>query len=869
MSEDRFSARLAWVREGAGPELDCPHSLFEVSIAEGYPRILDRTQCMRLIKAGQFNADESHLRTLESGEVLASFAIFNVLLQRRAGHEVARQVTLPQGSSSATAAVEHIWAPAAQWAAELAVQLVDIACGRLVATDRNLMDAIFAYEKLCTAGPRVDHRYLFVEARRRGLPAVLKPPFDLLLGHGINQRRLHRFITDRTSHLGVRLSTSKTRTLQKLANAGLPVPFHVPAANLAEAQKAAQTIGFPLVVKPVNTDRGIGVTVGITSAAELERAYHIARQHDAEVAVEQFVPGETYRLLVVDGKFIAAACTQATPVIGDGKSTVREIVNRINLSPSRGPGHLKPLSFMELDNEALAILKSLSLTPESVLPFGRTIRLRSVSNLSRGGQSISVTDQVHPDNRKLAEACARIIGLDLTGIDFRSTAIGKSWKDGYGAVIEVNPSPGLRMHVNPGKGQESDIAGPILDLLYPNGAPSRIPIVAVTGTNGKTTTTRMIAHMLMKAGLVTGVTTTDEAAVSGRIIQRGDCAGAGPARRVLSVPLTEAAVLETARGGVIKYGLGFDRCSVAVVTNIEADHLGELGVQTIEDLARVKLTVPMSAGRVVLNAGNHHCLDMRRELQGKEIVLFSTVAGNHAVREHLAGGGTAYVLRESGQGEVILRLRGEEEAVLLPSADIPVTFGGSAKHNVENALAAFAAVYCLGIDDTTACEAARSFLADAESNRGRLNPFPGFPFEVFVDYAHNKHAFEAIGGFVDRRMISGRKLCVVTMNASRISSDNACDAMTALAGHFDHYVTCNHDSPKKRREGFSQVLANGLSVAGVHAESITICGGEDEAIDIALSLASPGDMIMLLIGYEPHRILEVLRNRVVAPEAES
>lgn len=862
MIDGKFSAKLLWVRNGAGPDLECPHSLFELSIPGDYPRSLDQAQCLRLLRAGQFDADDGHLRTLGSGSVLAAFAVFNVLLQRRAGHDVARHVTLPRGTS-ATAAVEHIWAPAAQWAAELAVQFVDIASGRLVAPDGKIIDAIFAYEKSCMAGPRVDHRYLFAGARRRGLPAVLKPPYDLLLGHGMHQRRLHRFMTDRTSHLGVRLATSKTRTLRKLAVAGLPVPLHLAVTTLADAQKAARTIGFPLVVKPVNTDRGLGVTVGITSAAELERAYHLARQHDAEVAVEQFVPGDTYRLLVVDGKFIAAARTQPTPVIGDGKSTVREIVNRINLSPFRGPGHLKPLSHMELDDEALGLLRSLSLTPDSVLPFGRTIRLRSVSNLSRGGQSISVTDQLHPDNRALAEACARVIGLDITGIDFRSSAIGKSWTEGHGAVIEVNPSPGLRMHLKPARGEESDVAGPILDLLYPGGAPSRIPIVAVTGTNGKTTTTRMIAHILMKAGLLTGVTTTDEAAVGGRIIERGDCAGAGPARRVLSVPLLEAAVLETARGGIIKYGLGFDLCSVAVVTNVEADHLGEHGVQTIEDLARVKLTVPKTAARVVLNAGNRHCLDMRRELTGKEIVLFSAHAGNPAVREHLSAGGTAYVLGEGGRGEAILRLRGEERTVLIHTAEIPVTFGGSARHNVENALAALAAVHCLDIDDRTACAAAGSFLAGAEFNLGRLNPVPGFPFEVFVDYAHNKHGFEAIAAFTDRRKADGRKLCVVTMNATRITDHDACDAMTALAGHFDHYVTCNHDSPKKRREGFSRILAHGLSTAGVGAETITVCEGEDEAIGMALSRAAPGDMVMLLIGYEPHRILEVLRSRAL------
>ena len=870
MSDEKFSARLLWVRNGAGPELDCPHSLFELGLNDSHPWTLDQNQCTRILKAAHLDADEAEARVLTTGDVFTAFAIFALLLQRRAGYAVTRQLTLPKGESDATAAVEHIWAPSAQWAGELAAQFVEIACGRLVTTDENVVDAVLAYEKNCKAGPRVDHRYLYLEARRRGLPAVLKPPFDLVLGHGKNQRRLHRMMTDRTPHLAFKLTSSKTRTLSKLEDAGLPVPKHIPVANIADAQKAAQHIGFPVVVKPVNTDRGVGITVGINSASALEQAYRYAREYDAEVAVEQFLPGETFRLVVVNGKLIAAACTQPTPVIGDGKSTVRDIVTRINMSAMRGPGHQKPLTWIEFDEEAHAILKSQSLTPDTVLPFGRTIRLRSASNLSRGGQSVSVTSRVHPDNRKLAETCARISGLDIAGIDFRSEAIEKSWEDGFGAVIEVNPSPGLRMHIHPTNGEVDDLATPILDLLYPHNAESRIPIVAVTGTNGKTTTTRMIAHVLRSVGLVTGVTTTDEAVVDGKVIQRGDCAGAGFARRVLSVPTVEAAVLETARGGLIKYGLGFDRCSVAVVTNIEADHLGELGIETLEDIARVKLIVPLSAEQVVLNADNGHCLAMRAALAGKRIVLFSTNAENPAVQEHLRGGGTAYVLDTAGQAESILRLEEERSTVLIPVADIPITFNGNARHNVENALAAFAAVYCLGIADRQSSEAAREFRPDPESNLGRLNPLSGFPFDVIVDYAHNKHGFAAIACFVSRRPPTGRNLCVVTMNASRITDEIAFDSMTALAGHFDHYVTCNHDSPKKRREGFSDLLQKGLVAAGVGERLISVCDGEDEAIDKALALAQPGDLVMIMIGYEPHRLIGTLRERaarltVVAP----
>lgn len=861
MSEEKFSAKLLWIRNGAGPDLDCPHSLFALRLRDSQPWSFDDERCTRLLKAAHLDVDEGQRQILKAGSLFPAFAIFALLLQRRAGFPVTRQKIRARGRLEILAAVEHIWAPAAQWAGELAAQFVEIACGKLVTSDQNIMDAVLAYERACQAGPRLDHRHLYLEARRKGLPAVLKPPFDLVLGQGKYQRRLHRMMTDRTPHLAFGLASNRTRTLQVLREAGLPVPRHIRVTNAAEAHAAARNIGFPIVLKTVNTGRGVGSTMGIPSAPTLDHAYRRARELDADVAVEEFVRGETFRLLVVGGRFVAAACTQPASIMGDGKSTVRDIVIRINLSPMRGPGEQKPLTWIELDDEAHALLKSQSLTPDSILPFGRTIRLRSTGSLSRGGQSVSVTENVHPDNRKLAERCAEVVGLDIAGIDFVSSAIDQSWQDGHGAVVEVTPSPGLRMHIHPARGQGVDLATPVLDLLYPEGAPSRIPIVAVTGTNGKTTTTRMIAHVLQSTGLVTGVTTTDDTVVDGRVIERDDCAGAGHARRVLSVPSLEAAVLETARGGLIKYGLGFDRCTVAVVTNIEADHLGELGVETIEDLARVKLIVPMNAEQVVLNADNGHCLAMRSALAGKTIVLFSTDGDNPAVQEHLRGGGTAYVRGTSHLGDSILRLEGGDATALVAVADIPITFGGHARHNVENALAALSAVHCLGISDTAAIEAARGFHPDPQSNLGRLNPLPGFPFDVLIDYAHNKHGFVAIADFVSRRPCTGRKLCVVTMNASRISEDTAFDAMTALAGRFDHFVTCNHDAAKKRREGFSQLLRRGLCVAGVADHSISACDGEDEAIDKVLALARPGDLVMILIGYEPHRLVEVLRDR--------
>ena len=365
----------------------------------------------------------------------------------------------------------------------------------------------------------------------------------------------------------------------------------------------------------------------------------------------------------------------------------------------------------------------------------------------------------------------------------------------------------------------------------------------------------MIAHILKSAGFLTGVTTTEEVMVDGKIIERGDCAGAGSARQVLAVPTLEAAVLETARGGIIKYGLGFDRCIVAVVTNVDADHLGQYGVDTLEDLARVKLTVPLYADSAVLNADNSYCLAMRRSLEGKNIVLFSASADNSAIQEHVVSGGTAYVLSTTGNEDSIVRLEAERSTVLLPVTDLPITFNGSARYNIENAMAAMAAVHCLGIDDRTVYAGARSFHSDHISNPGRLNHIQGFDFDLIFDYAHNKHGFAAVAGFVSRRNRTGRNICVVAMDGNRITDEVACDAMTALAGHFDHYVTCNDDPPKYRRSGFPGILGKGLVAAGVGENMITVLENVDEAIETALAMARPGDLVMVLGGIEPGNLI--------------
>ena len=863
----RLTQKPLWVRNGPGPELSSPHTLFEVTY-DGAPQgwLSDAAACSLILGLLENDFGAEPAGAFEGRDVFSAFGNLVLLLQKRAGIPVSEVSVLTRAEGTAWVAVEHLSSPAAQMAGALALQFMEIMGGVRIASAADLLGAIVNYEQKA-ASSSFDHKILYAEARRRGIPVTITPPTSLSFGQGKHRRRLSGKTTDRTPQLAVRLSSNKSATIEALGNAGLPVPRHIPVRDAAEARAAAGAIGFPLVVKPTDTDQGVGVTVGVRSNAELDAAYRTARQFSDRVSVEQFLPGDTFRLLVIGGSFVAACRTQPTPIVGDGTRSIRQIVTRINMSPLRGPGHQKPLSWIDFDEEAMGLLKAQGLTPDSILPFGRTIRLRTASNLSKGGESVSVNDIVHPDNRMLAELCARIIGLDIMGIDFRSEAIERSWKEGGCGIIEVNPNPGLRMHLRPARGPAADIASPILDLLFPGNSRTRIPIVAVTGTNGKTTTTRLIAHMLRASGLSVGSTTTDEVMIDGRVITEGDSAGPGPARRVLSVPTVDAAVLETARGGIIKYGLGFERCDVAVITNVTMDHIGELGVRTVDELASVKATVARAADRLVINADDPHCLKIRAAMPDKPAILFSMHPDSPAVYRHVEAGGVAYVLSAAESRETILRKEEGRSEALFAVDDIPITFGGAARFNVENAMAALAAMDALGMDVEDACGAAMSFRPDTACNPGRLNPVPGFPFEVLLDHAHNEPGFAAVAEFVSRRPCAGKRHCIVSMNGSRIPDEAGAMAMRPLASCFDVFYTCSSGAPHKRRQDLPAALAEGLSRAGAPAGAVTVCGDQCDAIRLAVKAAGPGDLLVVLYVHDAKVVADFLGTLAAAGRA--
>lgn len=796
---------------------------------------------------------ESLVKDLISGSPGSILGLLAVSMQRYAGHDVNRFSAQETGPGSARVAVEHLWPAVAEAACQISVYLTDIIFGDLVWSAAELSFHLDKYLEICAKGPEVDMRYLHGEAKKAGIPVAFTGANSLLLGQGYRQRRMQRKTTDRTSQLACLKASDKTRTIEALKQIGLPTPEHVEVQDADQAAAAAGKIGFPVVVKPVTLSRGIGITVGAATDDEVRNAYAVARKFDPRVAVESFVPGETFRLLVIDGKFTAASRTRATALTGDGRHTIRELVERINSAPERGPEHLKPLTWLALDQEAKTLLQSMNLTPDSVLKSGQTIHLRTTSNLSRGGESVSVTEETHEDIRRLAELCALAIGLDIAGMDYRAAAIDRPWQEAGGAVIEVNQGPGLRMHIAPAVGKPVDAGGAILGMLYPEGTKSRIPIAAVTGTNGKTTTTRMIAHILTHCGRVTARTTTDEMAIGDHIILKDDCAGAGFARQVLAMPHVEAAALEMAWGGVIKYGLGFERCDVAVITNIEEDHIGELGVASVEELAGIKKIVADSAdGALVLNGDDRRCLNMVSSNENRKVALFSLASKNTAVHSHVAKGGVAFFLKRKGGEQWICRAEGDSVADIIKVNDLPITHKGMARHNIKNAMAAMAAAEQLGLALKDITAAVRGFEASPAYNYGRLSFIEGFPFTVIVDYAHNKNAFETFGAFVRTLDIPGQKICTFGLNGARLTDATALDTVGALAPFFDTFAPCDWANPKLRRAGLREVLRQGLLNAGVKPDAISTFDTEGEGIQFSLRTASKGDLVAILGGVKEH-----------------
>jgi cyanophycin synthetase len=684
-------------------------------------------------------------------------------------------------------------------------------------------------------------------AETRGIPWFRLNDYSLVqLGHGRYQKRIQATVTSETRQIAVEIASDKVQTNRILADIGLPVPRQMSVYSLREALDAADDIGYPVVVKPLDANHGRGVAANLGSEEEVRAAYPVAREISRIVIVEKHIEGLDHRMIVVGGQLIAVARREPGKVVGDGVHTVAELIEITNQDPRRGIGHEKVLTRLALDEQAQRLLARVSYTAETIPAAGENVYLRLTGNLSTGGTATDVTDIVHYDNREMAIRAAQGIGLDVAGIDFLSPDISKSWREVGGAICEVNAAPGFRMHVAPTEGTPRDPAGPVMDMLFPPGTAAAIPIATVTGTNGKTTTARMLAHIHKMNGRVVGLATTDGVYIDGQRSVEGDLTGPTGTQMVLRDPTVDLAVLEVARGGLLRSGMGTRYCDVGAVLNVAADHLGLDGVDTVEDLARVKrIVVEVARDTAVLNADDPLVLSMADYTKAKNIMYVTANPSHELVREHIRAGKAAVVLEKGIAGDMITLYDKSQHLPLLWSHLIPATMEGRALFNVQNAMFAAAMAYAMGLKIDGIRHGLRTFDTTFFQAPGRLNVYEEHPFKVIVDYGHNPPAVRAMCDLVQRLDVPGRRLVVLTIPGDRRDED-ALEVARAAAPHFDHFILRRDDNLRRRGpDEIPALLMRGLLEAGVPEERMSIIPDEQQATDAGLRMARPGDLLLL------------------------
>jgi cyanophycin synthetase len=684
-------------------------------------------------------------------------------------------------------------------------------------------------------------------AEERDIPHLRLNQYSLVqLGHGRHQRRIQATVTSETKHIAVELASDKEETNRLLGDLGLPVAQQRLIRSEDAAAAAAESIGYPVVVKPLNANHGRGVSIKLQTPEEVRTAFHQAREHSRSVLVESYIEGLDHRLLVVDGELVAASKRVPGHVVGDGESTIEQLVDEVNEDPRRGIGHEKLLTRLEFDYQAERLLESAGLKHESVPAAGEIVYLRSTGNLSTGGTAVDVTDQVHPDVREMAVRAAQAIGLDVCGVDFLTTDVARSWSETKGAICELNAAPGFRMHVAPSEGTPRDVAGPVMDMLFPPGSDSRIPVVSITGTNGKTTTSRMVAHVLKLAGHTVGLATTDGVYIDGQRTVEGDMTGPVSARMILRDPTVDVAVLETARGGLLRRGMGYRHPDVGAVLNVAADHLGLRGIETIDQLADVKrVVVEVARDTAVLNADDERCLRMADHTQATNVCYVTMNTEHPLVREHIKAGGRACVLEEGMAGQMLTIYDQGTHSQLLWAHLIPATLDGRAVHNVQNAMFAAAICHAMGVKLEDIRHGLRTFDTTFFQAPGRLNVFDDHPFKVVLDYAHNPAAVQAMVELACRLDVRGRRVVVLAAPGDRRDEDVQEIARIA-AGKFDRYY-CRRDDQLRGRQSdeVPLMLRASLIEAGVPEEQVFVVPSEEEAVNRALTEAEPDDLVLL------------------------
>ncbi len=677
----------------------------------------------------------------------------------------------------------------------------------------------------------------------RGIPFRRLTSGSLVqLGWGSKARRIQAAELDITSAVAESIAQDKDLTKRLLHSAGVPVPLGRPVESIDEAWEVALEVGLPVVVKPQDGNQGKGVTVNLSERSQLEAAYAAAVEYGT-VMVERFLPGHDFRLLVVGGQLVAAARREPPQVLGDGQHTIRELVDIVNLDPRRGSGHGTALTKIRLDDIAIGRIASEGLTPDSVPAQGQRVVLRNNANLSTGGSATDVTDDVHPEIAARAVEAAQTIGLHICGVDVVCETMLRPLEEQNGGVVEVNAAPGLRMHLAPSFGKPRNVGVPMVDELFAHGQDGRIPVIAVTGTNGKTTTARIIGHLFAAHGLRVGMTNTDGVYVNGRQIDSGDCSGPRSARNVLAHPEVDAAVLESARGGILREGLGFDRCQVAVVTNVgEGDHLGLNFITTVEDLAVLKRVIVQNVattGYAVLNAADPHVAAMASVCPGK-VIYFAADRHHPVMATHRAQGNRVVYV----DGDAIVAAEGSwRETILL--RDVPITRGGTIGFQVENVMAATAAAWGANLPWETIRRGLSGFVNDSDNAPGRFNVMDYRGATVIADYGHNPDAMRALVQAVEA--MPARKRSVVISGAGD-RRDQDISEQTKILGHaFDDVVLYQDACQRGREDGeVLGLLQQGLAGAS-RTTYVTEIHGEFNAIDHALARLQPGDLCLVLI----------------------
>jgi len=678
------------------------------------------------------------------------------------------------------------------------------------------------------------------EAIKRGIPyRRLNDSSLVLFGQGIYKKKITASLTSATSYLGVETAGDKEATKKTLQKASIPTPAGRVVTNVESMKEAIDFVGYPLVLKPINGNHGRGITTNVKSYTEALKAFYTAQTISKEVIVEKFISGSDYRFLVINYKLAAVAKRLPAMVVGDGVSSIKKLIQAVNSDPNRGAGHEKNLTAIKIDDTTQKILDANKLTQESVLPSGQVLFLKDTANISTGGTSTDVTHLVHPANVFMAERIAALLDLDICGIDVISSGIENPVTEKNGAVLEVNASPGLRMHLNPANGMPRNVAKPIVDILYPDNSPSRIPIIAITGTNGKTTTTRLVAHMAMTAGHLAGYTTSDGIYIQNYLIQYGDCTGPLSAEIILSDPTVDFAVLECARGGILRSGLGFDHCNISIVTNVTEDHLGLNGINTLEDLAFVKVVVPESTfedGTAILNADDDLVYKMAEGLKCN-IALFSMDAANPRIITHCKAGGLVIY----PENDFIVLQKGEWKQRVEHLNNIPVTFSGRAESMIKNVLPATLAAFIQNFRLEDIVKALQTFVPSPSQTPGRLNVFSFKKFDVMIDYAHNAGGFIELKKFLDK-INATSKIGIITAVGDRRDQDIR-DVGYHAAQIFD-IIIIRHDADLRGRtkENITALLMEGIYSAD-ESTPVNVISDELEAIQYAMEKCDQGAFI--------------------------